>query len=62
MNAVSHTPELDLEYRIDQQALLLATVKTQEERAAAWGELQRLHKLRSPERVAEMEREQGLCR
>lgn len=52
----------DLEARIDQQALLLHTAPTPDERRAAWFELTRLHALRSPQRIAEMEGEAGLSR
>lgn len=50
----------DLEQRIDYQALLLHTAATPDERRSAWEELKRLHALRTPERVAEMERERGI--
>lgn len=49
-----------LEQRIDYQALLLHTVHTRTERRAAWEELRRLIAQRSPERVEQMEREQGI--
>lgn len=50
----------DLERQIDYQALLLHTAPTPNERRTAWEELRRLHALRSPERVEQMEREAGL--
>jgi hypothetical protein len=52
----------DLEYAINTQALLLATLATSEERRTAYEELCRLVKLRSPDRVREMEVEKGLAR
>lgn len=50
----------ELELQIHTQAMLLHTAKTPKKRRAAMEELQRLHKLRSPERVALMELERGL--
>ena len=50
----------DLEQRIDYQALLLHTAATPDERRSAWDELKRLHALRTPERIEEMERERGI--
>lgn len=55
-------PADDLESRIDLQALLLHTAPTPDERRAAWDELTRLHAMRSPQRIAEMEGEAGLRR
>lgn len=57
-----HAPaaDEDLERQIDYQALLLHSGKTRGERQSAWSELRRLHALRSPGRVAEMELERGL--
>jgi hypothetical protein len=52
--------DADLEARIYQQALLLHTAPTPDERRAAWYELTRLHAMRSPQRIAEMESEAGL--
>jgi hypothetical protein len=52
----------DLESRIDYQALLLHTAPTPAERRSAWFELTRLHAMRSPQRIAEMEGEAGLAR
>jgi len=49
-----------LEQRIDFQAGLIATAFTREEKTAAEVELRRLHAMRSPARVAQMERERGL--
>lgn len=49
-----------LEERIDHQALLLHTAPTPEERRAAWEELKRLHAMRTPRRVRQMEDEAGL--
>lgn len=53
--------ELNLESQIDWQVHVLATATTPEERKAAWSQLKRLHAMRTPERVAEMEREAGLA-
>lgn len=53
---------IDLEYAINAQMLLLATVETSDERRVAYEELCRLVKLRSPERVREMEIAKGLRR
>lgn len=50
----------DLEARIDQQALWLHTAPTPDERRAAWFELTRLHALRSPRRIQEMEEAAGI--
>ena len=50
----------DLERQIDQQALILHTAEKREDRVAAMNELARLHALRSPEVVEEMEYERGL--
>lgn len=58
MNA-SHLDD-DLERRIDHQAWLMVNVSTEAEQKAAEAELRRLHAMRSPERVADMERAAGL--
>lgn len=60
LNPEASPADQDLERQIDHQALLLHSGKTRGERQAAWGELRRLHALRSPGRVAEMELDQGL--
>lgn len=60
MNTEHHV-DLDLESQIDWQAHLLHTSKTPDERKSAWTQLKRLHAMRTPERVAEMEREAGLA-
>jgi hypothetical protein len=52
--------ELDLETQIDWQFLQLSTAKTPEDRRLALGRMEALIKLRTPERVETMEREQGL--
>ncbi|HEY4355631.1 MAG TPA: hypothetical protein VGN16_07795 [Acidobacteriaceae bacterium] len=52
----------ELESRIAHQALLLHASPTPLERHSAWEELKRLHALRSPEQITEMEIEQGLAR
>ena len=49
-----------LEQRIDFQAGLIAMALTRKEQMAAEDELRRLHAMRSPDRVEQMEREQGL--
>lgn len=56
------SPDVELENRIDYQALLLHTVTTPRERSTAWDELKRLVAMRSPERVGQMEREAGLAK
>lgn len=61
INPEAQLLDAELERRIDLQALLLHTVKTPAERATAWSELKRLHTLRSPQRIAQMEREAGLA-
>jgi hypothetical protein len=60
INPEAPTPDDELERLIEHQALLLHTVETPAERKSAWLELQRLHGLRSPQRVAEMESDRGL--
>jgi hypothetical protein len=60
INPEAQSPDADLERRIDHQAWLIANVSTEAEQRSAWGELKRLHAMRSPERVAQLEREQGL--
>lgn len=51
----------DLEARIDAAVLRLATAKEPSDRRATWNRLCELIKLRTPERIAEMERERGLA-
>lgn len=53
--------ETDLERAIDGAVLHLHTAPTVEGRREAWAELTRLHKLRTAERVAEMEAARGLA-
>jgi len=60
MNAKAENRDDALEQRIDHQVLILHTATTPAERRAAWAELTRLHALRSPERISQMERERGL--
>lgn len=60
MNTKSQIQGDPLEESIDFQALLLHTAETPEARRHAWNELLRLRSLRTAERVAEMEKEQGL--
>jgi hypothetical protein len=52
--------ELDIESQIDWQSRRLHTAKTPEEKREAWERLKKLHKLRSPERVRQMEEARGL--
>lgn len=52
--------DAELERQIDFQHGLLVTAITPAEHEAAWDEMKRLIAQRSPARVAEMEREQGL--
>jgi hypothetical protein len=49
------SPGEELERRIDHEALLLATVKTPEERQMIWAKLKELIAQRSPAQVAKME-------
>lgn len=60
-NPEALTPDRDLEFLIDEQALRLHTVDTPNERRMAWDELRRLHTMRSPERIRDMEEERGLA-
>lgn len=55
-------PGASLEQSIDYAALRLSTAPTVAERRSAWNLLQTLVAMRSKERVAAMEREQGLSR
>jgi hypothetical protein len=50
----------ELENRIDIQVLILYTAETPAERRAAWDELTRLHAMRSPARIGQMEKSAGL--
>lgn len=52
----------DLETRIDQQCVLLREDRSPDENRATWLELTRLHAMRSPRRIQEMEAEAGLAR
>jgi hypothetical protein len=52
--------DIDIECQIDWQSRRLHTAKTVEERREAWERLKKLHKLRSPERVRQMEEARGL--
>jgi hypothetical protein len=60
INPEAISADAELEQRIDHQAWLIANVSTEAEQTSAWHELKRLHAQRSPERVAEMEREMGI--
>lgn len=55
-------PGASLEQSIDIAAHRLHTVKTIPERRSAWNLLQTLVRMRSKERVKQMEQEQGLAR
>lgn len=50
----------DLEARIAQQAALLREDRSPDENRVTWLELTRLHAMRSPRRIQEMEIEAGL--
>lgn len=52
--------ELDLESQIDWNAHQLHTAATPDERAAAWDRLKKLHAMRTPEKIEELERARGL--
>ena len=58
MSAVHVIDELEAE--IDFSYLRLTTAETPELRAAEWQHMQQLIKQRTPQRVAQMERERGL--
>jgi hypothetical protein len=60
MNTKYQTQGDPLEESIFFQALMLSTAEEPEQRRAAWNELLRLRALRTAERVAQMEEEQGL--
>jgi hypothetical protein len=51
----------ELEARLALAAHMLASAPTRAERGAAWTELQRLHRLRTPAAVAAQERRLGLA-
>lgn len=52
--------ELDLESQIDWNAMLMHTAPTREERMAAQERLKKLHRMRKPETVKNMEVAAGL--
>lgn len=60
INPEPQAVDADLERRIDFEAGLLAIAQTPAEQTSAWEELKRLVAQRSPERIEQMEREQGL--
>jgi hypothetical protein len=62
INPEAPTPDRELENRIDHAALLLHTAPTPDERRMAWETLKHLVGQRTPERVREMEVEQGIAR
>lgn len=52
--------DAELERQIDQQAELMHSARSTDAQRSAWLELVRLHGMRSPERIEQMERECGL--
>lgn len=60
INPEPQAVDAELERRIDFEAGLLAIAQTPAEQTSAWEELKRLVAQRSPERIEQMEREQGL--
>lgn len=58
MSAVLVT--IDLEEQIDQAAFDMNHAPSPDEQRAAWERLKKLHAMRSPERIEQMERERGL--
>lgn len=58
--AVNVDASEQLEWRIKQQCRRLAVATTAAERVKAWTDLSILHAQRSPERVAQLERDLGL--
>jgi hypothetical protein len=53
--------EFEREKIMDGLVLEMHFAHTREERIEAWDRLRALHQLRSAEKVAQMERERGLC-
>lgn len=60
INPEHQCADAELERLIDFQAGLLATALTPAEQTSAWDELKRLHAMRSPEQVEQMERGIGI--
>jgi len=60
INPETQDADAELEGRIDHQADLLREDRSPDENRATWLELTRLHALRSPKRIEQMERERGL--
>lgn len=60
INPESQDSDAELERRIDYQASLLREDRSPDENRATWLELTRLHAMRSPERIEQMERARGL--
>ena len=61
INPEAMPADAELEWRIQQQAERLTdSALTPDEQLMSWFEFTRLHAMRSPERVAEMEMERGL--
>jgi hypothetical protein len=60
INPEPQAVDAELEQRIELQAALLREDRSPDENRATWLELTRLHAMRSPEQVEQMERDQGL--
>jgi hypothetical protein len=60
INPEAPSVDAELERLIDFEAGLLAIAQTPAEQTSAWDQLKRLVAQRSPERIEQMEREQGL--
>jgi hypothetical protein len=60
INPEAHDTDAELERQIDEQAALLREDRSPDENRATWLELTRLHAMRSPARVEQMEREIGI--
>lgn len=60
INPEAQDVDAELEQRIEHQAALLREDRSLDENRATWLELTRLHAMRSPERVEQMEREMGI--
>jgi hypothetical protein len=53
--------DAELEERLKYQEWLMVNALTEDEKTTAWIEMKRLHGMRSPERVEQMERDAGLA-
>lgn len=60
INPNINSPDDELEARIDHQASLLRQDRSPDENYATWLELTRLHQMRSPEKIRELEEARGL--